>query len=287
MEDKVEILDEDKKVLNEEFKDVRTPKKKSPIGLIILIIILMCGCLVGGYFINEKGLIKLGSEKETKEEKKKETKKEEKEPVVTNYAVTDAKVAKLIDNILQYKPGVMCGRITLLAMDKKFGVNDIDNDGAWSIAMTDLSGKDKITLDEVSNIIKKYLGKDYKFEPKSSYEAYCSGIYEYDESSKTFNKKPVEGGCGGSCGPAASNYRMVKAVDTDGVLKIDVKVVFGSEGVNNGNQDAFYSDYARTNVIGDANQNSIEDLYDKGADYQFTFKLEDGNYVFVSSEPVK
>ena len=77
------------------------PKKKSPIGLIILVIILMIGCLVGGYFINEKGLIKLGNEKETKEEKKKETKKEEKEPVVTNYAVTDEKVAKLIDNILK------------------------------------------------------------------------------------------------------------------------------------------------------------------------------------------
>ena len=98
-----------------------------------------------------------------------------------------------------------------------YEVKDIDNEGAWSIAMTDLSGKDKITLDEVSNIIKMYLGKDYKFEPKSSYEAYCSGIYEYDESSKTFNKKPVSGGCGGTCGPAASNYRMVKAEDTDGV----------------------------------------------------------------------
>ena len=280
MEDKnVEVLEERKDV-------VQTPKKKSPIGLIILIIILMCGCLVGGYFINESDILNTKNEKEEKEEKK-ETKKEEKEPVITNYAVTDSKVANLIDNILKYRSAAMCDRITLLAMDKKFEAKDIDNEGAWDIAIHEFSGKDSITFDEINNAIKKYLGKDYIFKPAAEYSSYCVGVYVYDESTKTFNKKPVNGGCGGTCIPAASSYRMVKAVDTDGILKIDAKVVFGSYGTSNGNQDNFYSDYARTNVIGNANQDRIEDLYSKGADYQFTFKLEDGNYVFVSSEPVK
>ena len=81
---------------------------------------------------------------------------------------------------------------------------------------------------------------------------------------------------------------MVKAVDTDGILKIDVKVIFASldEG-----KDGMYSDYAKTNKIGtfeDNNQDvTRQALFEKGSDYQFTFKLEDGNYVFVSSEPVK
>ncbi len=53
------------------------PKKKSPLGVIILIVILMIGCLIGGYFLNESGILS----------GKKDTPKEEKEPVVTNNEV--------------------------------------------------------------------------------------------------------------------------------------------------------------------------------------------------------
>ena len=44
-----------------------------------------------------------------------------------------------------------------------------------------------------------------------------------------------------------TDYKLVKAVDTDGVLKLDVKVIFVSldEG-----KDGIYSDYQKTNKIG-------------------------------------
>ena len=282
MEDKVEILDEDKKVLNEEFKDVRTPKKKSPIGLIILIIILMCGCLVGGYFINEKGLIKLGNEKETKEEKKKETKKEEKEPVVTNYAVTDEKVANLIRNI---DVGALenCNGFEDYASNKKVEAKDVSSIKAFRIAETAEffnSGKQSITLDEFTKVVQKFLGKDYKFNPEDGMGKGKCMSYYYDASTKTFNKQ--ETACGGTCGPI-TNYKLVKAVDTDGVLKLDVKVIFASTDEG---KMGYYSDYSKTNKIGTFEE-QIDPLYNKGSDYQFTFKLEDGNYVYVSSEPLK
>ena len=294
MEDNnVEVLDENKE------EKVETPKKKSPIGWIILVIILMIGCLVGGYFINESGILS-GKKEPTKKEEKKDTKKEEKEPVVTNYAVTDEKVSNLIDNIVSRGSSYgSCKAFEFYVTDKKVVVNDIPNSMAYFIAERSLLGgnyqnvsggyyqneKNSFTLDELTAEIKKYLGKNYKFDPKSvNYkDANCSQ-YNYDDNSKIYNKQ--ETACGWTCGPS-TDYKMVKAVDTDGVLKIDVKVIFYSYEKN----DSYYSDYAKTNVIGTQLQNynnsSYDTLFDKGSDYQFTFKLEDGNYVFVSSEPVK
>ena len=275
MEDKVEILDEK----NDEV--VKTTKKKSPVGLIILVIILMCGCLVGGYFINESGV--LSSKKETKEEEK-EDKKDEKEPVVTNYAVTDAKVAKLIDKLmvgtldLEFR----CNTLEAYANNKKVEAKDISVLRAYRIAENDFfnSGKQSISLEEFTATVQKYLGKDYVFNPEDKLGLGKCMTYYYDASSKTFNMQ--ETACGGTCGPTSS-YKIVRAVDTDGVLELDTKVIFASldEG-----KDGYYSDYQKTNKIGTFEDNR-DSLYDKGSDYKFTFKLEDGNYVFVSSEPVK
>lgn len=283
----VEVLEE-----KNEVKEIKSeaapiqPKKKGNGGLIVVIVLLLAVCIgLGGFvFINKD---KLFSTNEPKKEEKKETKKEEKEPVVTTYAVTDEKVAKLIDNLLKFGQPT-CEEIELLANDKKVEAKDISNDTAWIIALSDSSvSGDSISLDTINKAIQKYLGKDYTFDPKAANTNICGSNYEYDESTKTFNKKTVSGGCGGTCAPATSSYRMTKAVDTDGILKIDVKVIYGCNGHENCDGYTYYSDYARTNVIGNYNQDKVEDLYNKGADYQFTFKLEDGNYVFVSSEPVK
>lgn len=244
------------------------PKKSSPIGVIILVIILMIGCLVGGYFLNESGILS-GDKKDTEEQ-------EEKEPVVTNYEVTDAKVAKLIDNLDRGILDDSCKTIELYANDKKVGVNDITTQKAYRIAETDYynSGKDSISLDEFTKTVQKYLGKDYNFNPADGMGKDKCMSYVYSAASKAFNKQ--ETACGGTCGPR-TNYKLVKAVDTDGTLVLSAKVIFASS-------DGFYSDYAKTNKIGSFEENN-ETLFSKGSDYKFTFKLEDGNYVFVSSEP--
>lgn len=245
------------------------PKKKSSIGLIILIVILMIGCLIGGYFLNDSGIFGGKTEQEEKEE-----------PVVTNYEVTDAKVAKLIDNIM--RNGGDCQVLKVYANDHKVIASDITNEMAVRIAEREIfnSGKESYTLDEITTIVQKYLGKDYRFNPKDQLGKGQCFSYYYDAASKKFIKQ--ETACGWTCGPSSS-YKLVKAVDTDGELVLTAKVIFVS---SNQGKDGFYSDYTSTNKIG-SYEDDIESLYSKGSDYVFTFKLEDGNYVFVSSEIAK
>jgi len=125
-----------------------------------------------------------------------------------------------------------------------------------------------------------YLGKDYKFNPDSMKEKKGTCIsYYYDKNKKQFVSQ--ETACGGTCGPRTS-YIITKAVDTDGVLELDVRVIFAKAGEGTG---SYYSDYNKTNEIGSF-ENYSNTLFEKGKKYKFTFKDEDGHYVFVSSEPV-
>ena len=259
-----------------EQTNMKPPKKKNPIGLILLIIILMIGCLIGGYYINEYGLLdNILNKKEVKEEK--ETKKEEKKSVTKKYETDDPKVAKLIDNII-FSGLVSCNEIEFLANDKKVEITDIDSARAWAIALhdPDLKGE-TILLEDVNKTIEKYLGKDYIFDPKSM-KNICGTNYEYDETTKSFISKPVQGGCGGSCG-AISSYKLTKAEDTDGVLTLEAKVIFAVE-------DKYASDYSKNIIIGN-NGDNVDSLYEKGSTYQFIFKEEDGNYIFISAEQVE
>lgn len=292
-ENKVEVLDEENKTpVVEEKKEVQEikseaapiqPKKKGNGGLIVIIVLLLAVCIgLGGFvFINKDKLFSSNEPKETKE--KKETKKEEKAPVVTNYEVTDGRVADLIENLLRvglYKSH--CRIVEFYANDKKVTPNDIENLMAYHLAEGAAAhGQGSFSLDDMNKAIHKLLGKDYQFDPTSiDYKGQSCPSFTYESETKMFVKQPTA--CGGTCGPATS-YKMVKVVDTDGILRIDVKVIFVSldEG-----KDGIYSDYAKTNKIGTLEEDR-EPLYSKGADYQFTFKLEDGNYVFVSSEPIK
>ena len=279
-------MEENKNVEVLEETKANTPKKKSPVGLIILVIILMVGCLVGGYFINESGI--LGSKKDEKEEKgsDKEKKEEKKEPVVTNYAVTDEKVAKLIDRLLVRGSGVgnNCNVVEFYTNDKKVVANDIPNLMAYHIGEADFfNKKDSFSLDDINTAIQSKLGKDYKFDPtKINYKGETCPQYSYDDSTKTYSKQ--ETACGWTCGPSTT-YKVIKAVDTDGVLELDTKVIFSS-AYNSNIENGYYSEYGLKNKIGTF-EDQLENLYDKGSNYKFTFKLEDGNYVFVSSEPLK
>ena len=266
---------EDKK---EEVK--KTNNGLGPGFMVILVVLFLIGIGLG--FAAAK-VIDLDVKEETKEVEKDKKKEEKKEPVVTNYAVTDEKVSKLIDNL---DVGILddsCKTLEIYVNNKKVEAKDITIQKAYRIAESAEffnSGKQSVSLDEFTKVVQKYLGKDYNFNPSDGMGKGQCMSYVYDASTKTFNKQ--ETACGGTCGPMPS-YKMIKAVDTDGVLKIDVKVIFASldEG-----KDGYYSDYAKTNKIGTF-EDDREALYDKGSNYQFTFKLEDGNYVFVSSEPVK
>ena len=256
-------------------------KKKSNIGIILLMIILLCAAFAGGYFVNEKGLI--GGEKETP----KEEGKEEKEDKVTVYDVTDEKVSSLINNFSAVFLGD-CTFVEKVANDKKITVNDINNSGAYNLVGTKFDdSKDTISMEEFKKEVAKYFGKDYKFEVSDLMGKGKSCVpYYYDSSSNSFKHQQPE--CGWTCGPH-STYSIASAVDTNGTLKMNVKVLFYVSHDNSSNVDVF-GDYAKTKKLTtfDFNTNTAPYIelieYDKVDTYEFTFKNEDGNYVFVSSE---
>ena len=256
-------------------------KKKSSVGIILLIVILIIGCLAGGYFLSESGILK-----GDKENTEKSNANEEKEivPVVTNYEVTDEKVANLINNLLKggYSYGG-CSALETFTNDKKVEAKDLSDLVIYHII--EINGfynqKDSFSLDEFNAVAKKFFDSSYHFDPTAiNYKGASCPQYNYDSGTQMFTKQQTA--CGGACGPMTS-YKLVKAVDTDGVLKLDAKVIFTNYGNTTGYD--YFSDYAKTNGIGKFNDD-VNTLLDKGSNYQFTFKLVDGNYVYVSSEPI-
>ena len=273
---------EDENLNMEENDSIKEPKKKGSIGIIILMIILMIGCLVGGYFLNESGLF--SKDKKTTEEKNK--KEKDKDPVITNYDVTDEKVASLLPNILKGSYGFGgCYALETFANDRRVDVDDLSSLVIYHVVEKNefYQKKDSFTLDEFNAAIKKYFADGYIFDANSiDYKGSTCPQFNYDSSTKTFTKQ--ETACGGTCGPVTS-YKLIKAVDTDGTLVLTTKVIFAADYVNPSDYD-YYSNYQKTNGIGKL-EDDINTLYDKGTDYKFTFKLVDGYYAFVSSEQVK
>ena len=250
--------------------------------MIILVIVLMIGCLVGGYFLSDSGV--LGSGKVDTQKKDSNSKNDsKKEPVVTIYKTTDEEISNLITKLIVSRSAN--NPLEEYVMDRKIMASDVTNRRAFMTAAFEQQ-KETVTLDEMVQTIKKYYGQDYNFDPESvDYKSIYASPYDYDKDTKTYIKQnPIYGGEFS----LPTSCKIVRAVDTDGVLKLDVKVVFGPGPKSSVN---YYSDYARTNVIGEFKEYvgscQVEDLYPKGADYQFTFKMVDGYYTFVSCEPVK
>ena len=140
------------------MEEKKPNKSNFPVFMVLLVILFLVGIGLGF------AASKLIDENNTdiKVTKKEDKKKEEKEPVVTNYAVTDEKVKDLINN-LAHNGVVYCQIIEIFANDKKVEAKNISNQMAYHIAEYSLMGgsygnaKDSFTLDEVTSEIKKYL----------------------------------------------------------------------------------------------------------------------------------
>ena len=261
MEDKIEQFEEEKK------------GGKGLIVLVILLLLICCG--LGAFiFMNKDKLLENEKTTVEKESKKDSVKKCDEVKV---YETTDESVTKLIRQLVA---GMECNALEIFTNDKKVTASDISADRAYDIVMynQDSGASGTLTLDDLTKIIQKYLGKDYKFDVDKlrKTKGACISHY-YDPSTKTFI--PQETACGGTCGPHTT-YQIVKAYDTNGTLEIDVKVLFVDK-----NMTGFYSDYNTTNLV--SNFDIPVSDYAKGSLYKFIFDEEDGNYVFVSSEPVK
>ena len=102
----------------EEQNNIVETKKKSPIGIIILVVILMIGCLIGGYFLNESGILK---ENKTDTKEKDTTKKEDKNEEALE---VESDLVKKLDRNVTTAGAPYYGGFYELFTDKKMTAND-------------------------------------------------------------------------------------------------------------------------------------------------------------------
>ena len=246
---------------------------------VFIVILFIAASFCAGYYVgaNFKVDLKKGSIEKQKSNKIDDS-------LVTDYKVTDPKVASLIDNLAKSTDSD-CWSLEDFVNDRKITAAEISNTRAWTIAEMNnyhTSGFSEIKEKDAIKEVRKYLGQDYQFVPAQvKMELNPCLIYKYDSKLKAFLKVDESEECRTHiCQAYSTVYKIVKATDINGNLDVTIKVLFAGK-----DSDVYYSDYNRTNAVGRGDTGAA--FLIKGADYKFKFKLVENNYVFVSSEPVK
>ena len=259
---------------------VQEQTKKSPIVLIILVVILMLGCLIGSYYLNGSGELNEGDIKQ--EEGNGIAEKEE------SIEVESGLVKKLERNITTAAAPYYGGFYELFT-NRKMTSNDIGDEIQGKVIALRLYDKTNpgnysnwkgttYTKAEVGELVKAVFGSNVSFKHKSI--GACP-VISYDATTETY----IVGGseCGGTVGPYHSRHKVVKAVKRGDELILSIRVVFGD-----GNK--FYSNYEKTIEVqedkDEFNNTTISD-FSKGSLYEAVFKLENDNYGLSYVEPVK
>ena len=268
--------------------------KKNSIKYIALIIFIVVG-LFGIYYLTSKVV-------PTNKGDSNKTKKVKTTNDVVLYDGDEEFINKLISRLSTTSS--MCYDVEYFANNKRVSVNDVTNDRAFNIVMRKLidearnSNKElesTMSIIEFRKYVSEVFGKDYKFDPNnlsSSGNGLVCGGYVFDSSSNMFII-PTFGGCGGSCGPVDTVFKVKSAILDGDILTVKVKVAFSNKNITSyedNNQYYYFRDYERTQMIPTdlmLYDKLTDDGFNMASTYEYTFKNEDGNYVFVSSELVK
>ena len=280
---------EDKREENESLrKELKEERENNKLVTTIVIVLLMRCCVGGGFLLGAVQTVdKLPKvdEKETDEEVADETDEEVGELVDISASEVEA-IFNNLDTLGTTVNTNRCGVMTFdYYKDHKITVNDISNDTVSYVVLRQLKNSGiefnenvTFTKAQVRDIIIKTFGKNYTYEYKSI--DYCPGI-TYDPSTELY--KIGVPACGGAC--IQGDIKKMESYEAKGKkLEIMVRVLFSSK---NPEDFKFFSDYSKTKVA-DIDMSNLESdsNFAKGSLYKLTFTKEDGNYVFVSSEPV-
>lgn len=244
--------------------------------VIIILLIMLLG--LGGYtaydeFLREKPIKQKNSEKvNVSEEEYLET---------TDPLVLDAM------NKINSALGYYCGTEKEYMKNTKVTVQNITNELAYATVMAKLTSdtNTSIPATQVDKAIAETFGKNYQFEHKT-YNS-CPA-YTYDATTGYYNFAGAE--CGGTCGPS-TEQKIVKARKKDKTLEIYERIIFANIDMTEGDKVAYCKDVDLQQIVGylsssdiQYNQEEVQRIVSKGSLYKITFNLEDGTYVFVSSE---
>ena len=265
------------------------PKKKRPIFLIVMLIILGVGCILGGYYLSTIDVFggnEVESDGTITGEISDTTGENQNEQSETTITKEKNEYEILIDKYMKGNPPANCGSIEVFAKDKVVTASNINSLYAANTVTMNMSQNtedrpDTISLEDFTKEVKKYYGENYEFNSESLVNTQSLEGYIYKDG--VFTKH--SNNWGGTCGPVSSYVYSDAKKDGDN-LEVYVHVIFNgitSDGMTDG---TYYADYNRTKRIEEFNYSNEED-YKRGSLYKFTFKLVNENYVFISSEPVK
>ncbi len=278
-------------------------KKNGVLIVIFLIIGLSFGC-IGGYLYRES--------KEEKPIKRPDTVVESKEQALdlSNTELTDtmSKITTMSCNKLQYYYFLEKEKVTIKDISNETAMMFIDYDYYGFVDENTKSkikkGEDgteyiEVSEDEVLEKIQKRFGSDYKFEHKT-YEDAGPAKFEYDKDKKQYKVILYGFGC---TGPANTSIAQItKAYKKDDKMVVTYRVLYGEDILDNPTStyySKYYKDYNKKtpvskddiNYTGNgytpnlmvANDQYLPN-YSLGSEYEFTFKKDGSEYVFVSSE---
>lgn len=280
--------------MNENMGYVVPPEQnhKKGKGMVVLVVVLIVIILaLVGYLVYDKVFadsIKKDEKDTVLTEKKKE--KEEKEEVKTEELdVNSTEVQSLYTNLTtghsQY------GGIWDYFKDQTVRSQDIPDFIVSSIALSrlsesgviNLSAQNRFSASEIDRVVDQIFGKNYRYI-HSTIQG-CP-VFFYDASTNMYTSDIPQ--CGGTSGPG-NEAKVVKALKKGDKLEIYTRVVFMTPS-SIGSDYTYYKDYNHTQVV-EVSRDSMNAMlrentnYEKGTLYKMVFTLEDGNYVFVSSEP--
>ena len=267
-------------------EEIKKSKKKNPIGLILLVIVLMTFSSIGGYYVNESNVF--GNRKECPEVNKNNNIEEKTEEKINDEQLDLEKVVDLMKNLTTAN-NYYCGFYKIFT-DKKVTGNDLEANDRYRIVLSKLYEKYGMT-EKNGYYTKEQFDKVYKeiFGSKVQYineDIDSCPNYKYDSLEKKYIDLGHE--CGGTCGPDGTDYKITNLNKKDDMIELSVRVVFYDLDT-----DSYYSDSNFTKKIEiekdpEFGVRIIKDShYKQGSLYKVVFELEDENYIFKYSELVK
>lgn len=269
--------------------------KKKTFGIVLLVIVLMCGAFVGGYFVNEKGLfnIKKESTKEVKKENDKEqvkTKLKEDEmkkimSVISTFEESTYDTDKLeADSISSESKIKYAIGYELLLKD------NIEKTNTPS-TQDDMGNQYSIKWKVVSDRVKEMFGSKTRLEYVSNLAVTQAGAGCFTVNGSSESNPYMLDPFGCDVGWRFDHYekKYVDGIKYEDKAEINVKILH-LECDPETNECSIEN--LDDNELGKVkkNKNDMYDLdsyYDKATTIKYTFNLENDNYYFVSSEFVK
>ena len=102
-----------------------------------------------------------------------------------------------------------CGAQDEYFKTQKVTVSDIDNILAYStVSYYFFNNKENISAKDFEEIVKKYFGRDYKYEHQNFTYKICTD-HHYNKETNSYDYSELV--CGGTCGPFRIEYQITKA----------------------------------------------------------------------------